>query len=233
MVGLLREVATIKKVPVICYGLRTDFRSKLFDGSKRLLELADCIEEIKVMVMATPTALSLRIPCMMRIDLEAWPYDSKQDHAYPPARTKRTRRTRTIRPIASSTDHSHRSHHPPSRQPAPTATRRPSSVSHRCTRVDHTWTPAPPRPAPAPTRAYASAYSRRRARRQRRISRKTPGIDTWRPDLKHVDGQPTLSGEQITLGAEELYLPVCPFCYMAKLNLLGRGGRRFSQLEQK
>ena len=48
MIGLLREVATIKKVPVICYGLRTDFRSKLFDGSKRLLELADCIEEIKV-----------------------------------------------------------------------------------------------------------------------------------------------------------------------------------------
>ena len=48
VVGLLREVATIKKVPVICYGLRTDFRSKLFDGSKRLLELADCIEEIKV-----------------------------------------------------------------------------------------------------------------------------------------------------------------------------------------
>ena len=34
-------------VPVICYGLKTDFMSRLFEGSKRLLELADSIEEIK------------------------------------------------------------------------------------------------------------------------------------------------------------------------------------------
>ena len=33
-------------VPVICYGLRTDFQTKLFEGSKRLLELADEIEEL-------------------------------------------------------------------------------------------------------------------------------------------------------------------------------------------
>lgn len=34
-------------VPVICYGLRTDFRRQLFPASQRLLELADSIEEIK------------------------------------------------------------------------------------------------------------------------------------------------------------------------------------------
>ena len=34
--------------PVICYGLRTDFRTNLFPGSRRLLELADSIEEVKV-----------------------------------------------------------------------------------------------------------------------------------------------------------------------------------------
>lgn len=34
-------------IPVICYGLRTDFRTKLFPASARLLELADSIEEIK------------------------------------------------------------------------------------------------------------------------------------------------------------------------------------------
>lgn len=34
-------------VPVICYGLRTDFKAGLFAGSKRLLEVADCIEEVK------------------------------------------------------------------------------------------------------------------------------------------------------------------------------------------
>ena len=39
--------ALTKFTPVICYGLKTDYRTKLFPGSKRLLELADSIEEIK------------------------------------------------------------------------------------------------------------------------------------------------------------------------------------------
>jgi thymidine kinase len=41
----LRNLAGL--VPVICYGLRTDYRGILFEGSKRLLELADSIQEIK------------------------------------------------------------------------------------------------------------------------------------------------------------------------------------------
>ena len=32
---------------VICYGLRTDFQSHLFEGSRRLFEVADTIDEIK------------------------------------------------------------------------------------------------------------------------------------------------------------------------------------------
>ena len=32
---------------VICYGLRTDFRTRLFEGSRRLFEIADSIDEIK------------------------------------------------------------------------------------------------------------------------------------------------------------------------------------------
>lgn len=32
---------------VVCYGLRTDFKSHLFEGSRRLFEIADSIEEIK------------------------------------------------------------------------------------------------------------------------------------------------------------------------------------------
>ena len=43
----LRIVATDLNIPVICYGLRTDFRTHLFEGSQRLCELADAIEEIK------------------------------------------------------------------------------------------------------------------------------------------------------------------------------------------
>ena len=34
-------------ITVIAFGLKTDFTQNLFDGSKRLLELADEIEEIK------------------------------------------------------------------------------------------------------------------------------------------------------------------------------------------
>ncbi len=44
----LRRITLAPGVPVICYGLRTDFRTRLFPGSKRLLELADRIEEVKV-----------------------------------------------------------------------------------------------------------------------------------------------------------------------------------------
>lgn len=32
---------------IICYGLRTDFKSNLFEGSRRLFELADSIDEVK------------------------------------------------------------------------------------------------------------------------------------------------------------------------------------------
>ena len=47
MVDQLRMVSRDRGVPVICYGLRTNFRAGLFDGSRRLLEVADSIEEIK------------------------------------------------------------------------------------------------------------------------------------------------------------------------------------------
>jgi thymidine kinase len=43
----LRRITLDSQIPVICYGLRTDFKSNLFEGSRRLLELADSIEEIK------------------------------------------------------------------------------------------------------------------------------------------------------------------------------------------
>lgn len=42
----LREMASEYKIPIICYGLLTDYRAKLFLGSKRLVELADTLTEI-------------------------------------------------------------------------------------------------------------------------------------------------------------------------------------------
>ena len=47
VVEQLRQVATKLNVPVICYGLRGDFRTHLFAGSQRLMELADEITEVK------------------------------------------------------------------------------------------------------------------------------------------------------------------------------------------
>lgn len=43
----LRRITLDYSIPVICYGLRTDFKTFLFEGSKRLMELADSIEEVK------------------------------------------------------------------------------------------------------------------------------------------------------------------------------------------
>jgi len=43
----LRTLTLQNDIPVICYGLRTDFRTRLFTGSSRLMELADSIEEVK------------------------------------------------------------------------------------------------------------------------------------------------------------------------------------------
>ncbi len=41
------SVADQLDIPVICYGLRTDFQGKLFEGSRSLLALADRIQELK------------------------------------------------------------------------------------------------------------------------------------------------------------------------------------------
>jgi thymidine kinase len=46
-VEALRDWTRTLQVPVICYGLRTDFRGRLFEGAARLFELADSIEEVK------------------------------------------------------------------------------------------------------------------------------------------------------------------------------------------
>ena len=43
----LAAVADNFGINILCYGLRTDFRTQLFPGSKRLFEIADSFEEIK------------------------------------------------------------------------------------------------------------------------------------------------------------------------------------------
>ena len=43
----LRAIVDEHNVPVMCFGLRTDFQCRLFAGSRRLMEVADTIQEIK------------------------------------------------------------------------------------------------------------------------------------------------------------------------------------------
>ena len=46
-VDQLKYIAEFRDVPVLCFGLRADFQTKLFPGSMRLFELADSISEVK------------------------------------------------------------------------------------------------------------------------------------------------------------------------------------------
>lgn len=46
-VDLFAKIVDEFNIPVICYGLKTTYKGELFEGSKRLIEMADKIEEIK------------------------------------------------------------------------------------------------------------------------------------------------------------------------------------------
>ena len=46
-IGQLRTLVDEEDIPVLCFGLRTDFLTHFFPGAQRLMELADSITEIK------------------------------------------------------------------------------------------------------------------------------------------------------------------------------------------
>lgn len=46
-VAELSDIVDLLDIPVICYGLRSDFKCELFEGSEALMAIADKIEEIK------------------------------------------------------------------------------------------------------------------------------------------------------------------------------------------
>lgn len=46
-VDQLRRIVDTLEIPVLCFGLRTDFLTHLFEGSRRLFEIADSISEVK------------------------------------------------------------------------------------------------------------------------------------------------------------------------------------------
>ena len=63
----LRAIVDDYDVPVMCFGLRTDFQTRLFPGSLRLMELADAIQEIK-----TICDCSAKATVIARIDADGY-----------------------------------------------------------------------------------------------------------------------------------------------------------------
>ena len=61
----LRDIVDDQDVPVLCFGLRTDFLTHFFPGAERLMELADSITEIK-----TVCACGRKATVNARIDAE-------------------------------------------------------------------------------------------------------------------------------------------------------------------
>ena len=47
----LRKISLEKDIDIYCFGLKSDFKGDLFKGSKRLLEVADHIDELKTMCL--------------------------------------------------------------------------------------------------------------------------------------------------------------------------------------
>ena len=61
-VDQLARLVEERRVPVLCYGLRTDFLGALFPGSARLLAIADVLEEIKsVCACGAKATMNLRV----------------------------------------------------------------------------------------------------------------------------------------------------------------------------
>ena len=67
----LRLIADDYDVPVLCFGLRTDFLCKLFEGSRRLFELADSVAEIKTICeCGSKASVNARLDGSLRIVTE-------------------------------------------------------------------------------------------------------------------------------------------------------------------
>ena len=70
-VDALRAIVNDHNIPVLCFGLRTDFLCHLFEGSRRLFEVADSIAEIKTICSCGSKAtVNARLDGNMRVVTE-------------------------------------------------------------------------------------------------------------------------------------------------------------------
>ncbi|MFQ5564030.1 MAG: thymidine kinase [Parvularculaceae bacterium] len=81
----LAEVVDNLGIPVICYGLRTDFRADLFEGSRWLLALADEIRELKTICeCGSKATMNLRVDADGRAVREGESIEIGGDDRYVP-----------------------------------------------------------------------------------------------------------------------------------------------------
>ena len=67
----LRKIVDQRAIPVLCFGLRTDFLCHLFTGSKRLFEVADSITEIKtICTCGSKATVNARLDADMNVVTE-------------------------------------------------------------------------------------------------------------------------------------------------------------------
>ena len=67
----LARVVDEANIPVMCYGLRTDFRGDLFPGSSALLAWADTLAELKtICVCGRKATMVVRVGDLGRVELE-------------------------------------------------------------------------------------------------------------------------------------------------------------------
>ena len=70
-IDALRRIVNDYSIPVLCFGLRTDFLCHLFEGSRRLFEVADSITEIKTVCSCGAKAtVNARLDRNMRVVTE-------------------------------------------------------------------------------------------------------------------------------------------------------------------
>ena len=70
-IDALRTLVDFDDIPVLCFGLRTDFQTHFFPGSRRLMELADSITEIKtVCTCGSKATVNARIDARGRVVTE-------------------------------------------------------------------------------------------------------------------------------------------------------------------
>lgn len=67
----LRRIVDEREIPVLCFGLRTDFLCHLFTGSRRLFETADSISEIKtICACGSKATVNARLDANMNVVTE-------------------------------------------------------------------------------------------------------------------------------------------------------------------